>query len=76
MKVKNINGTSDSICECESWLDHWKKFSGQSPPTYCSEKNCTKKPEVDAMFKKTIQLIVIGTLFLSAVRIMGKRANP
>lgn len=52
MKVKNINGTSDSTCECGSWLDHWKKFSGQSLPTYCSEKTCTKKPEVGAHVQK------------------------
>ena len=52
MKVKNINGTSDSTCKCGSWIDHWKKFSGQSLSSYCSEKSCSKKPEVGAHVQK------------------------
>ncbi|MFA5349125.1 MAG: hypothetical protein WC309_02000 [Candidatus Paceibacterota bacterium] len=52
MRVININGTSDNICSCGSWLNHWKKFSGQSLPTYCPEKNCRNKPEVGAHVQK------------------------
>ena len=52
MKVNNIDGTSDNSCSCGSWLDHWKNDSRQSIPTYCSEKNCTKKPEVGAHVQK------------------------
>jgi hypothetical protein len=52
MRVKNINGTSVYTCKCGSWLDHWKKFSGQSLSNYCSEENCTKKPEVGAHVQK------------------------
>ena len=52
MKVKNINGTSDNTCKCNSWLDHWKRFSGQSVPTYCPEEKCTLKPEVGAHVQK------------------------
>ena len=52
MKVNNINGTSQNTCKCGSWLDHWKKFSGQEPPTYCPEKSCTQKPEVGAHVQK------------------------
>ena len=52
MKVNNINGTSQNVCKCGSWLDHWKKFSGQAFPTYCSEKSCTQKPEVGAHVQK------------------------
>ena len=52
MKVKNINGTSDNTCKCGSWLDHWKKFSGQSLPTYCPETKCIQKPEVGAHVQK------------------------
>ena len=52
MKVNNINGTSQNTCKCGSWLDHWKKFSGQSLSSYCSEKSCTKKPEVGAHVQK------------------------
>ena len=52
MKVKNINGTSDSTCKCASWLDHWKKFSSQTLPAYCAEKACRGKPEVGAHVQK------------------------
>lgn len=48
MKVRNINGTSDNSCSCGSWLDHWKKFSGQSIPSYCPTDKCLNKPEVGA----------------------------
>jgi hypothetical protein len=52
MKVKNINGTSQSSCSCGSWLDHWEKFSGQALPTFCSEEKCMKKPVVGAHVQK------------------------
>jgi hypothetical protein len=52
MKVKNIKGTSDNNCKCGSWLDHWKKFSGTTLSSYCSEKLCTQKPEVGAHVQK------------------------
>lgn len=52
MKVKNINGTSNSSCKCGSWLEHWKKFSDQSLSIHCSEKSCIKKPEVGAHVQK------------------------
>lgn len=52
MKVININGTSDNVCSCGSWLDHWKNFSNQSLSSYCSEKSCVKKPEVGAHVQK------------------------
>lgn len=52
MKVKNINGTSQNTCRCGSWLEHWKKFSGQTLPTHCPESSCTQKPEVGAHIQK------------------------
>lgn len=52
MKVKNINGTSDNNCSCGSWLEHWKKFSGQTLPQYCPESKCINKPEVGAHVQK------------------------
>jgi len=52
MKVKNINGTSDNICRCGSWLEHWKKFSQQSLPNYCPEEKCLEKPELGAHVQK------------------------
>jgi hypothetical protein len=50
-KVKNIDGTSDTKCKCGTWLDHWKKFSGQTV-TYCCEKTCTNKELVGAHVQK------------------------
>jgi len=52
MKVNNVNGTSVSKCSCGSWLDHWKRFSRQLTPSYCSEKQCTRGPEVGAHVQK------------------------
>jgi hypothetical protein len=52
MKVRNINGTSDNPCKDGSWLQHWKNFSGQPLPSYCSEKSCRQKPEAGAHVQK------------------------
>lgn len=52
MKIKNINGTSDNSCKCDSWLDHWKKYSKQQLPSYCPESNCVAKSEVGAHVQK------------------------
>jgi len=53
MKVKNINGTRDNTCKCDSWLNHWIRFSGETRlPMFCSEKACTQKPEVGAHVQK------------------------
>ncbi len=52
MKLKNIPDTSGKTCTCGSWLDHWKKFSNQSMPTYCPVGGCLEKVEVGAHVKK------------------------
>ena len=52
MKVKNINGTSQSSCKCGTWLNHWKRFSGATAPTYCPVKDCLKKDLVGAHVQK------------------------
>lgn len=52
MKITNINGTSQTKCSCGSWLDHWKKFSGQSVPAYCPAKDCLKKDLIGAHVQK------------------------
>lgn len=52
MKVRNINGTSDKTCKCGSWIDHWKKFSGQSIPEYCPAEGCLNKSLVGAHVQK------------------------
>lgn len=53
MEVKNISGTSNNTCNCESWLEHWERFGGQSISKYCSEKSCRNKPEIGAHVQKT-----------------------
>jgi hypothetical protein len=39
MKIRNVNGTSDTACSCGSWLVHWKKFSRQAI-SYCPASGC------------------------------------
>lgn len=52
MKIKNINGTSDTTCACGSWLKHWEKFSGQTAPSFCPATSCLKKDLVGAHVQK------------------------
>ena len=52
MRVTNINGTSQNTCNCGSWLEHWKKFSGQAIPSHCPVMSCLQKPEVGAHVQK------------------------
>jgi hypothetical protein len=48
MKVKNINGTSDSPkCPCGTWLRHWEQYSGKTAGC-CVESSCLKMAEVGA----------------------------
>lgn len=49
--VKNINGTSDNICKCGSWLKHWEIFSGRKA-VYCAENTCTKTVLLGAHVQK------------------------
>ena len=51
MKIQNINKTSDNICSCGSWLNHWKKFSGQTV-IYCPASSCHKTDLVGAHVQK------------------------
>lgn len=52
MKIKNINGTSDTTCACGSWLKHWEKFSGQKAPTCCPATSCLETDLVGAHVQK------------------------
>lgn len=47
MKIKNMKGTTDNSCKCDSWLEHWKKFSRQST-TWCQAVGCTRQDLVGA----------------------------
>lgn len=50
MKVKNLNGTSQNICKCGSWLQHWKNF-GSSMTDDCVANGCSNKAEVGGHVK-------------------------
>jgi hypothetical protein len=51
MKIRNINGTSDTTCSCGSWLAHWEKFSGQSTK-FCQADGCLNKDLLGAHVQK------------------------
>jgi hypothetical protein len=50
MKVKNLIGSSDNTCYCDSWLDHWEKYNdgGIGSQLWCSAKDCPGWAEVGA----------------------------
>jgi hypothetical protein len=52
MKIRNINGTSDTTCKCGSWLKHWENFSRQARPSYCAASDCLKQELVGAHVQK------------------------
>ncbi len=47
IKVKNIKGTSELKCKCDSWLQHWENFSS-SNAKYCKVLKCTNEADVGA----------------------------
>ena len=51
MRIKNINGTSQTNCACGSWLKHWANFSGQMA-TRCPAENCPNTDLVGAHVQK------------------------
>jgi hypothetical protein len=51
MKIRNINGTSDTTCKCGSWLKHWENFSGQTT-NYCQANGCSNKNPLGAHVQK------------------------
>jgi len=51
MKLKNINGTSQTTCSCGSWLKHWENFSGQKV-TYCPVEKCMNTDLIGAHVQK------------------------
>ena len=52
MKVKNINGTSQTTCSCGSWIKHWENFSRQTKPHYCPADGCMNTGLVGAHVQK------------------------
>jgi len=53
MKVKNINGTTQNKCNCGSWLQHWRNFSGQTA-TICRVKGCMRTDILGAHVQKDV----------------------
>lgn len=51
MKLKNVTGTSNKTCACDSWLEHWEKFSGQKAGS-CGVLTCNSKASVGAHVRK------------------------
>jgi hypothetical protein len=45
--VKNKTGTGNLKCNCDSWLEHWERFSRQKAH-YCSVASCWKNNIVGA----------------------------
>ena len=46
---QNIKGTSSRTCACESWKQHWLKYSGESNwPKKCSIVGCNNPAVVGA----------------------------
>lgn len=50
-KVKNLNGTSDRECSCDSWTAHWENWTGKTATT-CANTACDEFAEVGAHVKK------------------------
>lgn len=51
MQIQNAHGTSEKTCACESWLDHWEKFSGQKAK-FCGVTSCLNKDVVGAHVRR------------------------
>jgi hypothetical protein len=51
LNIKNIQGPGDKGCKCDTWLDHWDQFSGQSP-IYCPVAECMNHVEIGARVQK------------------------
>jgi hypothetical protein len=52
MKVKNINGISDSPkCPCGDWLKHWEEHIGRRAGL-CCEHSCRNSAEVGTLVQK------------------------
>jgi len=52
MKIRNINGTSQTTCRCGSWLKHWENFSRQPRPYSCPAFGCSKTDLLGAHVQK------------------------
>ena len=55
MILQNINGTTDNLCHCNSWLAHWERYAphgNRNDPPSCSVAFCTNRDLVGAHVQK------------------------
>lgn len=45
---KNVAGTADKTCKCESWKRHWTRHSRLIMPRYCAFNDCRQHPTLGA----------------------------
>lgn len=45
MKITNVIGTAGETCSCDSWLDHWEKFSGRTA-SVCGVITCSNNNDL------------------------------
>ena len=50
-KITNINGATDRVCRCGSWLAHWEKLS-ERKQLLCPEVDCDQRAMVGALVQK------------------------
>lgn len=49
--IVKVFAAVESTCHCESWLEHWKKHSGQRA-NYCVVPGCGGRPEVGGQVRE------------------------
>ncbi|NOR44521.1 MAG: hypothetical protein GQ534_02960 [Candidatus Delongbacteria bacterium] len=47
MIVKNLKNTSDNTCKCNSWIDHWERYT-KNNAIFCSVQKCVDQAKVGA----------------------------
>lgn len=52
MKIRNINGTSDTTCRCGSWLKHWENFSQRVKSPQCPVSHWSRTDLLGAHVQK------------------------
>ena len=51
LRVRNLNGTTQAVCSCGSWLVHWENFSGKIAMD-CSLSHCRRTATVGGRVQK------------------------
>ena len=66
MRVKNVPGTGDLECNCESWKQHWWNYSGQAlsrllgTDLECKRIGCSANEGTSAIDGAHIQMVDSG----------------